>query len=167
MTGSEWEWLRLRLEVEGLQWHWENLPATIWALYRRRQKGAEVLLSKILCGQPNRLVRSVVFEELGHHHTLEPSVPVAWPIYSQQIHASRQETRALRWAAEHLISEEEWYDVGADCGWNVEVMAEALDVTRALVDAYTNHVMCQPDHLIRRIGEHESSGGRSSSLGVF
>jgi len=158
MTASEWERLRLRLEVEGIDWRWESLPENIWALYRRRQKGAEVLLSKILCGQPNRLVRSVVFEEIGHHHTIEPGVPLDWPVYSQQVHASRQETRALRWAAVHLISRVEWDDVGGESDWNAEVMAEALGVTRALVDAYAAHVRQHGDRRLRQIGEHTIQG---------
>jgi hypothetical protein len=58
------------------------------------------------------LLRCILAEELGHHFTTVGCyIPREFYNYSDRLHISKIEFKAMRWAAEHLVPENDLLDV--------------------------------------------------------
>lgn len=76
----------------------------IYGMYFRDEKGRPIIILDDDLHHRPRLKRCVLAEEIGHHLTAPTtSFYVAHISYSLSVDISRDEARALRWAANHLI----------------------------------------------------------------
>lgn len=71
------------------------------------------------------LLRSVIAEELGHHFTsVGNCLPKEFYNYSARQHVDKAEYKALRWAANYLISDDPLLDAFTDGIDGVSTLAE-------------------------------------------
>ena len=100
----------LRLaEREGVIVEYWDLKDPLEAIYWYEAGRATIGLSESLLN--NRAhYRTVFAEELGHHFTTaRDCFPDTYFHYRDRVNISREECRALKWAATHLISEDRLY----------------------------------------------------------
>ena len=81
------------------------------------------------------LLRSVMAEELGHHFTsVGNCLPKEFYNYSARQHVDKAEYKALRWAANYLISDDDLLDAFRDGLDGVSSLAEHFMVTPEIVN---------------------------------
>ena len=112
------------------------LPEPILGLYLRDDDELDtpvIVLSPLLHTRP-ALHRTVLAEELGHHHTSSGYCLALnrAQTYSDMIAASRAEHKALRWAALRLMPPAEFL-AAIRCGLRVDELAEEFGVTHGLL----------------------------------
>lgn len=78
--------------------------------------------------------RSIFAEELGHHFTsVGDSLPHEFYNYSERVQISKIEYKALRWAANHLISDDDLLNAFADCIDTPSELAEYFRVVPEII----------------------------------
>lgn len=121
---------------EGIFVKWAGLRATperLWGMYYYDPvlRLPVIVLDASLPAKP-RLLRCVLAEELGHHFT----VPAANSLkiyfsYSDGIARGRDEVKAMKWATDFLIPDEEFKKVAKF--HDLFDLAEHFDVTEAFI----------------------------------
>lgn len=80
------------------------------------------------------LLRSVMAEELGHHFTsVGNCIPKEFYNYTARQHIDKTEYKALRWAANYLISDDALLDAFRDGLDGISTLAEYFMVTPEIV----------------------------------
>lgn len=92
-----------------------------------------ITLDKSLeCNTP--LCRSVFAEELGHHFTIPlGSLLVPYTSYNNQLMLNKDESKALKWACDHLMPEDDFLHMVAGGMSTLYDLAEYYVVTEWLV----------------------------------
>lgn len=76
------------------------------------------------------LLRCILAEELGHHFTTSGSfIPRQFYNYSDRLHISKIEFKAIKWAANYLIPENDLLDVISSGLYEPWELAEHFNVT--------------------------------------
>ena len=102
--------------IKGIYYVDDNMPPTI---------GLDVSLKN-----NTPLFRSVFAEELGHHFTSAGfGIPKQFYNYSERLVIDRIEYKALRWAANYLIPENDLLDALRDC---IETQGELAEHFRVV-----------------------------------
>lgn len=79
--------------------------------------------------------RTVLAEELGHHFTtVGDQFPKTFFHYADRLMISKEEYKALKWAAEFLIPMDKLFEVVGDGPTEFWEMAERLEVDQSLVE---------------------------------
>lgn len=110
------------------------LPRTMLGFYRWDPPNLPtILLQHDLQYGPFYLLRSTLWHELGHHFTIELcDAKRRWPSYTRYLHQYRQETRAQRWASEHILVPKDWEDIDEGEGKSEGELADKWQVTLEL-----------------------------------
>jgi hypothetical protein len=118
---------------------WWDLQGVNGLYYRTRTTG-HIALARRIQNDP-ALCLSVLGEELGHHWTTPPRAPVG-PLFSisDRTHLCQVERRALRWAADWLIPDDEMRRVGielseAGCANLLYECTRVFGVTQVIIAA--------------------------------
>jgi len=81
------------------------------------------------------LLRSVLAEELGHHFTsVGNCIPRQFYNYSARQHIDKAEYKALRWAANYLITDDALLNAFQNCIDTVSELAEHFMVTPEMIN---------------------------------
>jgi len=81
------------------------------------------------------LLRSVMAEELGHHFTsVGNCIPKEFYNYTARQHIDKAEYKALRWAANYLISDDDLLDAFRDGLDGISTLAEYFMVTPEIIN---------------------------------
>ena len=106
--------------IKGIYYVDDNMPPTI---------GLDVSLKN-----NTPLFRSVFAEELGHHFTSAGfGIPRQFYNYSERLVIDRIEYKALRWAANYLIPENDLLDALRDCIETQSELAEHFRVVPEII----------------------------------
>lgn len=76
---------------------------------------------------------STLGEELGHHFTTSGNLIINSKNYSEKILKSKMEMKAKRWAADFLISDEDFVQALNNCVKNLYEMSEEFNVSEELI----------------------------------
>lgn len=106
-----------------------SLVKPLLGIYMCRTETPPVIgLSKSI--HTSRERRCIMAEELGHHFTtVERCIPKEFSCYSTRMNISRAEYRALRWAADFLIPENNLLDIISQGLYEPWELAEYYNVT--------------------------------------
>lgn len=77
--------------------------------------------------------KSLLSEELGHHFTTNGNLINIPKNYYERLSNSKKEIKARRWAADYLISNNDFIDALNNCISNIYNMSEYFDVTEELI----------------------------------
>ncbi len=120
-----------------------DLPQGYYGYYQwRYQKPAIILISRTIEHGPYALLRSVLWEEVGHHFTVKPvDLFGRLTLYGKRVYRSAQEYRALEWAARHIIEPDEWMEALKQGDLSLTTLADFWQVTMEMA-AMIVHVNC-------------------------
>ena len=77
--------------------------------------------------------KSLLSEELGHHFTSNGNLIKIPKNYYEKLSNSKKEIKARRWAADYLISNNDFINALNNCISNIYNMSEYFDVTEELI----------------------------------
>ena len=77
---------------------------------------------------------SILAEELGHHFTTQGNLLESSKNYSEKLIKNKKETLAKKWAANFLISDEEFVQAILNCINNKYELSEKFDVTEDIIN---------------------------------
>ncbi|RJQ43354.1 MAG: ImmA/IrrE family metallo-endopeptidase [Gaiellales bacterium] len=134
-------WLAKQAGVKIL---YRPLPHSVHGFYawRGKRRPPLIFLQDWLQQAPAYLHRSVLWHELGHYVTLQAGdCRGIWPVYTRYLFDARQEARARRWAAQHLITPREWELAAMHGCRNIDELACLWQVTREIAEIadWTHH----------------------------
>ncbi len=117
---------------------WWNFGPRINGMYYCEDGQAIIFLAKHIASN-STLIKSTIAEELGHHFTSEYkdwSAPCF--SYGDRLGLNRTEYRALRWAADFLIDDQEIIHAGREvalAGYvdDIEQLAERFEVSPEII----------------------------------
>ncbi len=121
-------------EKEGIVVRWWKFVLPIQGLYYDKPGIPPLIGLDRLLMRRTRLLRCVLAEELGHHFT-SAGVFVARPhlSYAKRLWVSKEEYRAMRWAAMHLISDTDLANAFRSGYSEIWELAERFDVTEEMM----------------------------------
>jgi Zn-dependent peptidase ImmA (M78 family) len=121
-------------ENEGIEVRWWDFHPSILGLYWQPLNMPPVIGLHKSIEHDTPLLRTVMAEELGHHFTSSGmGLYHTFCHYRQRLDLSRIEYRALRWAAEYLMSNELMDHAVKSCKHRWE-LADYLMVTEDMLD---------------------------------
>ena len=77
---------------------------------------------------------SLLAEELGHHFTTSGNLLDDCNTYSEELQKNKKEKNAKLWAADFLISDDEFVQALYNCISNIPDMAEYFNVTEEIIN---------------------------------
>ena len=92
-----------------------------------------IAISPSLALNNHKKYKSLLSEELGHHFTTGKNLIKKSENYYEKVSNSKQEYKARRWAADYLISNNDFIDALNNCISNIYNMSEYFDVTEELI----------------------------------
>lgn len=84
---------------------------------------------------------STLGEELGHHFTTSGNLIIDAKNYSEKLLKSKFEMKAKRWAADFLISDDEFVQALNNCVKNIYEMSEEFNVSEELIEYKINSIL--------------------------
>jgi len=125
------------VESEGIIIRWWKLMPSFLGLYYRRQGVPPFIALDYSLEQNPRLMRCVLAEELGHHFTSRDGIHLVRNRNDvlKRILISMTEFRALEWAANYLIPENDLDDAMSSAGHInfIKNLAEQFNVTEKMM----------------------------------
>ncbi|AGF54766.1 Zn peptidase [Clostridium phage HM T] len=93
---------------------------------------------------------SVLAEELGHHYTSVGNLTITSRNYSEKLMKNKQEHRAKSWAANFLVSDEEFEQALCNCISNPSDICDSFNMTHEMLK-YKIHSIVLDENRYKRI----------------
>lgn len=106
-------------------------------------------ISKSIINNRNKYL-SILAEEVGHHFTSVGNLTITSKNYSEKLMKNKQEHRAKSWAANFLVSDEEFEQALCNCISTPSDICDSFDMTHEMLK-YKIHSIVVDENRYKRI----------------